>query len=373
MLYPDLHVSWETFIIMFKSLTLWSYLIDLQKVLSVLIDCFFPDVSSDHLYSSEAYIYSKITPWALLADRAENQTFLVGKFQRWPTSEVSAAVSFQCSSSQRGKGRSAVGAGVGDPASLGGLSAGQAFRLEPWWSPGLSADLLQLTRIVMLLGKRGINITRGCPSYYRTLCLPPQHSSHVCLQEASTAPGCSTFVLWAAQGPDFIGLALVALSLPWPIPVLVTCTQLAQAVKRLPTMRETWVRSLGREDPLEKGMATTPVFSPGKSHGRRSLVSYSPWGRKELDTTERLRLILHSLQVFINLNPKEVSVPILFKGRFSALTHINSSQWACGVLSSSAPPELQAQPSDTPCEWRGLLKQFSSSVSLLGLLLTQSP
>ena len=108
----------------------------------------------------------------------------------------------------------------------------------------------------MLLGKRGINLTRGCPSYYRTLCLPPQHSSHVCLQEASTAPGCSTFVLWAAQGPDFIGLALVALSLPWPIPVLVTCTQLAQAVKHLPTMRETWVRSLGREDPLEKGMAT---------------------------------------------------------------------------------------------------------------------
>ena len=108
----------------------------------------------------------------------------------------------------------------------------------------------------MLLGKRGINLTPGCPSYYRTLCLPPQHSSHVCLQEASAAPGCSTFVLWAAQGPDFIGLALVALSLPWPIPVLVTCTQLAQAVMRLPTMRETWVRSLGREDPLEKEMAT---------------------------------------------------------------------------------------------------------------------
>ena len=30
----------------------------------------------------------------------------------------------------------------------------------------------------------------------------------------------------------------------------------AQTVKRLLTMRETWVRSLGREDPLEKGMAT---------------------------------------------------------------------------------------------------------------------
>ena len=32
----------------------------------------------------------------------------------------------------------------------------------------------------------------------------------------------------------------------------------------------------------------TPVFLPGKSHGWRILVGYNPWGRKELDTTERL-------------------------------------------------------------------------------------
>ena len=32
----------------------------------------------------------------------------------------------------------------------------------------------------------------------------------------------------------------------------------------------------------------TPVLLPGKSHGRRSLVGYSPWGRQESDTTERL-------------------------------------------------------------------------------------
>ena len=32
----------------------------------------------------------------------------------------------------------------------------------------------------------------------------------------------------------------------------------------------------------------TPVFLPGKSHGRRSLVGCSPWGREESDTTERL-------------------------------------------------------------------------------------
>ena len=35
-------------------------------------------------------------------------------------------------------------------------------------------------------------------------------------------------------------------------------------------------------------MATTPVLLPGKSHGWRSLVGCSPWGRQELDTTERL-------------------------------------------------------------------------------------
>ena len=31
----------------------------------------------------------------------------------------------------------------------------------------------------------------------------------------------------------------------------------------------------------------TPVLLPGKFHGRKSLVGYSPWGREELDTTER--------------------------------------------------------------------------------------
>ena len=30
----------------------------------------------------------------------------------------------------------------------------------------------------------------------------------------------------------------------------------------------------------------TPVLLPGKSHGQRSLVGYSPWGCKELDMTE---------------------------------------------------------------------------------------
>ena len=64
----------------------------------------------------------------------------------------------------------------------------------------------------------------------------------------------------------------------------------AQKVKNLPTMPETLVLSLGSEDPLEKEVATTPVFLPGKSHGHRSLEGYSQRGCKRLDMTEQLTL-----------------------------------------------------------------------------------
>ena len=62
----------------------------------------------------------------------------------------------------------------------------------------------------------------------------------------------------------------------------------AQMVKHLPTMWETgfdaWVRKIlwGRK------RQPTPILLPGKSRGWRSLVGYSPWGRKESDMTERL-------------------------------------------------------------------------------------
>ena len=41
-------------------------------------------------------------------------------------------------------------------------------------------------------------------------------------------------------------------------------------------MQETWVQSLGREDPLEEEMVTTPVFLSGELHGQKSVVGYSP-------------------------------------------------------------------------------------------------
>ena len=57
-------------------------------------------------------------------------------------------------------------------------------------------------------------------------------------------------------------------------------------VKRLPAMRDTWVQSLGREDPLEKEMATHSSTLAWKIPWTESLVGYSPWGCKESDTTE---------------------------------------------------------------------------------------
>ena len=60
----------------------------------------------------------------------------------------------------------------------------------------------------------------------------------------------------------------------------------AQTVKNLPAMQETWVQSLSWEDPLEKEWLPTTIFFPGEFHGQRSIACYSPWGCKESDTTE---------------------------------------------------------------------------------------
>ena len=57
----------------------------------------------------------------------------------------------------------------------------------------------------------------------------------------------------------------------------------AQRVKHLPAMRETWVRSLGLEDPLEKGKATYSSIWREEFH-----ELYRPQGCEESDTTERL-------------------------------------------------------------------------------------
>ena len=55
-------------------------------------------------------------------------------------------------------------------------------------------------------------------------------------------------------------------------------------------MQEILVRSLGQEDPLEKGTTTYSSILTGEFHGQRSLAGYSPRGHKESDMTKRLSL-----------------------------------------------------------------------------------
>ena len=67
---------------------------------------------------------------------------------------------------------------------------------------------------------------------------------------------------------------------------------------RVPAMQETWVRSLGWEDPLEKEMATHSSILAREIPWTEEpvlcrLAGYSPWGHKELDTTERLHFHIH--------------------------------------------------------------------------------
>ena len=66
---------------------------------------------------------------------------------------------------------------------------------------------------------------------------------------------------------------------------------MAQMVKNLPAMQETWVQSQGWEEPLEgKVLNSKPLQDSHleNPHGLRSLAGYSPWGCKESEFTERL-------------------------------------------------------------------------------------
>ena len=46
--------------------------------------------------------------------------------------------------------------------------------------------------------------------------------------------------------------------------------------------------------PRRRAWQATPIFSPGKFHGQRSLVGYSPWGHKESDMTDLLSMHTHT-------------------------------------------------------------------------------
>ena len=70
-------------------------------------------------------------------------------------------------------------------------------------------------------------------------------------------------------------------------------------VKNLRVIQETWVRSLGQVEPLEKGMPTHSMFLPGELHGQRSLVGCSAWCPEESDITVGLTLLLFLIVIKI--------------------------------------------------------------------------
>ena len=67
---------------------------------------------------------------------------------------------------------------------------------------------------------------------------------------------------------------------------------MAQMIKNLPAMQETWVWYLVKKIPWRREWLPNSIFLPGEFHGQRNLEGYSPWGRKVLDTTEWLTLLL---------------------------------------------------------------------------------
>ena len=77
-------------------------------------------------------------------------------------------------------------------------------------------------------------------------------------------------------------------------------------VKNLRAVQETWVWSLGWEDPLEEGMATHSSILPGEPHGQKSLAGYSPWSHKQSDTTEQLSTAQHSRVVTATEDTKQM-------------------------------------------------------------------
>ena len=80
---------------------------------------------------------------------------------------------------------------------------------------------------------------------------------------------------------------------------------MAQMAKNLPAMLETWVPSLGSIPGLGRSpgeeMTTRSSILAWRIHGQRSLVGYSPWGHKELDTPEQLSVFEVSFATVMSL------------------------------------------------------------------------
>ena len=98
----------------------------------------------------------------------------------------------------------------------------------------------------------------------------------------------------------------------------------AQMEKNLPAVFDPWVGKIS----WRRKWQPTPVFLPGEFHGQRSLVGYSKWGRKELDTTER-----HTHTLWKQDSPFEISLGGSWP-YFASVSSVSRSSWLPSVCSA---------------------------------------
>ena len=124
-----------------------------------------------------------------------------------------------------------------------------------------------MLRIFSLLCRRGSLQSRGKVQHGRSLLTqapnPTAHARDCPSVHHPDSPG-----VWGGDCFCFITCTFITFG----------ASLVAQLVKNLPARRETWVRSLGRENPWRRKWQPTPVSLPGESHRQRSLRGYSPRG-----------------------------------------------------------------------------------------------
>ena len=98
-----------------------------------------------------------------------------------------------------------------------------------------------------------------------------QNNSFPKMSTSQSSGICDYVILWDKEELRLQGL-------PWWLRGLSVCLECGRLGF------DPWVGKI----PWRRKWQPTPVLLPGKSHGGRSLVGYSPWGRKESDRTERL-------------------------------------------------------------------------------------
>ena len=130
-------------------------------------------------------------------------------------------------------------------------------------------------------------------------------------------------------------------------------SQVAQMIKNLPAMQETefspWVRKI----PWRRDWQPTPVFLPGESQGQRSLLVYSPWGRKESDMTERLTFSLSHPQFHSHHSQRSFVAALASKRKKSKLSW--GPAWRHHTITSpNAVSQEPQSPSSPRSQGRGL-------------------